>query len=1121
MDDKINSTTTTATVTTNTAGKVSSSPGENGNLAVTVGSIIGGIVVIALIILLVHLYVKRRRTRQQVPGHVLRKGNKSPDSDDDVETGQLNPGLDMSSSDIYKPQSKVSTGAYIEEQLTEFEHEIDNTDENMVHIVSLKLLKNWSDIYTMVDTQEYKTMKQLVEASLETIYVSYDGFESVTLLEFRKGSVIADVQLTFNSNAVEPLSILENAIQCGKCDNLELDENYFKIITIDKKTVDGFTRKETFQVPKRNNRESGYYGGSEEDDLNLHKPSKNHSAKSTMSRDSMTSEVDSSYVSSTNISINSGAEDEGEGHVNIASTRTKTGHLPRFSKSIKSKNELSSKNNLIIGQLHKAKFDFQPESARELKLTKGDIVTVKAINAGGWAKAVNEKNQVGWIPQYFVLPFEVEKDDTKTTNEATMLLDNFINTLDGELTSTDDEDEGEDDETDSNDKLFIAIFPFDSSEKNELQLEVGDLIDVMKTDETGWWKGHCLRTEQDGWFPSSYVKPFIPPNEKPVLSDSEVMKRADSLDKPLSTNDGKLSSTTDGYSSDKGHTITKVPKDGATKVTMENDHESCDEDVKLEEKEEENKDQKKNIESNVILRTKKGAKKERTLSLIIDTKSSSLKYSSPAPLTPPPRLSTHIDHGTEKTFANPPSKPVPPKPRQKHIEKEYHNLVASGKLGSQDSLKTVSTECLSSLHRSSYKRRSGRRRNSEEIFPSQIERVMKRYNEVSKIHRIRPKSFQESSFLYLANRYANMKPAFSLPSLTGDQVKLSPDDDRPFHDPIPRRAKSHTSIDSKTPNVAFLDRNCSSLKDLSESDKKPTRSKYSLDYRDKQSSIEGNQSPLTSSSNSSLHLDTVDDVHNKTLPPEPELLTDLPPMMSHLLANKNLRASPLIAHKPSVPPRGSSKNKAAIKLIEEQRAKQGSFLPEHHYQSPRSHVSCGRLRQQKHFSSFESINEESEQGNTPKDEAAKLPGEHDHRRSRSEPHDRILQNEMVHFTLPPQMNNEQFPLPLSPTNIEAVQIEIPNNQNDQTLANHSRASSMLSLASVASSARSTASSKHEQQNLRRAIMDVHGQGKNDLSFKTGAILYEIYPRNKKGLCYGILDDSQEGWYPAESVDYRF
>ena len=69
-------------------------------------------------------------------------------------------------------------------------------------------------------------------------------------------------------------------------------------------------------------------------------------------------------------------------------------------------------------------------------------------------------------------------------------------------------------------QLFITIYPFEpnqietESTSNELKLEVGDLIDVLKTNETGWWKGRCLRTEDEGWFPSSYVKvckndPFI------------------------------------------------------------------------------------------------------------------------------------------------------------------------------------------------------------------------------------------------------------------------------------------------------------------------------------------------------------------------------------------------------------------------------------------------------------------------------------------------------------------------------------------------------------------------------------------------------------------------------------
>ena len=99
--------------------------------------------------------------------------------------------------------------------------------------------------------------------------------------------------------------------------------------------------------------------------------------------------------------------------------------------------------------------------------------------------------------------------------QAITLLDGLKHTLDDELAASGEDEKEEvgdnhdddDDSSDSNDEeYFIAIFPFEPSAENELKLEVGDLIDVLKTNETGWWKGRCLRTDLDGWFPSTYVK---------------------------------------------------------------------------------------------------------------------------------------------------------------------------------------------------------------------------------------------------------------------------------------------------------------------------------------------------------------------------------------------------------------------------------------------------------------------------------------------------------------------------------------------------------------------------------------------------------------------------------------
>uniref|UniRef100_A0A7M5URS8 SH3 domain-containing protein n=2 Tax=Clytia hemisphaerica TaxID=252671 RepID=A0A7M5URS8_9CNID len=853
------------------------------------------------------------------------------------------------------------------------------------------------------------------------------------------------------------------------------------------------------------------------------------------------------------------------GHDTIQGHKKKTGLLPHFTKHYGSRkmdgggNSLKGKSNngLQMGVPHIALFDFQPQDYRELKLTRGELVEVTSVDSGGWAKAVNKEKKFGWVPQNFISPIEPKKyQEIKMKTEA-------IHTLAGldVALGADEEEEcyhvphsipkplhhkSDSDCSEEISQLFITIYPFEpnqietESTSNELKLEVGDLIDVLKTNETGWWKGRCLRTEDEGWFPSSYVKPYMPEvieEEKSIaLSDTEVIRRAAESSilktKPI-----------DGYSSDNGEVRTKMLRENSTTSKDVEDSNNAEAAPDITAKKE-----------SVILRPKKGSPKERAVSLYIDTEMPTTKIQSPAPLTPPPRLSNHRDHGTEKAFAVPPSKPVPPPPRQKHIEKEYSHLVASGRLGSQDSLKTVSTECLASLGgRSPRKRGSDRRRNSEEISKTNIDDVVRRYQDPAKLNRIRPKSFQapetpKSSFLSLVTKMhqqSSIKSALSLPSLVGDQMKLSPDDDRPFLDPIPRKAKSRSFVGSNATIGLFSERNCSSMKDLSQAG--TIESNWLQRHHLKQSSLTDiSRDSMRSASATSLSSSTNDlNVMKKPLPPEPneseadELRSSLTSKsfqgmgLSHHGLGPNSMMSqllrpPLISQKPVAPPRSSSKNNNAKKLIEEQRSRQGGsgLLSEHYSRAP---FVYGRLRQ--HIS-FESINEESEQASTPKDETVKLPGDHDHRRSRSEPHERILQNEARSFTLSgrklteteissPVSEQPESNKTLRPTSIEDSDSRIQvacDERGVRTLTYDSRVSSLQSLTSVGSSIRSTVSSKHEQQNLRRAIMNVHGQGAYDLSYKVGAIVYECRPKNKNGLCYGILDDSTEGWYPAESVE---
>lgn len=52
-------------------------------------------------------------------------------------------------------------------------------------------------------------------------------------------------------------------------------------------------------------------------------------------------------------------------------------------------------------------------------------------------------------------------------------------------------------------KRCKSVYRFDGKDSSELSFQVGEIIEVHKISEVGWWKGR-LRGNR-GWFPSSYV----------------------------------------------------------------------------------------------------------------------------------------------------------------------------------------------------------------------------------------------------------------------------------------------------------------------------------------------------------------------------------------------------------------------------------------------------------------------------------------------------------------------------------------------------------------------------------------------------------------------------------------
>ncbi len=54
------------------------------------------------------------------------------------------------------------------------------------------------------------------------------------------------------------------------------------------------------------------------------------------------------------------------------------------------------------------------------------------------------------------------------------------------------------------DLLVRALARYVGTEVGELSIDVGDIIRVLRKDESGWWEGECKG--RMGWFPSNFCQ---------------------------------------------------------------------------------------------------------------------------------------------------------------------------------------------------------------------------------------------------------------------------------------------------------------------------------------------------------------------------------------------------------------------------------------------------------------------------------------------------------------------------------------------------------------------------------------------------------------------------------------
>lgn len=77
-------------------------------------------------------------------------------------------------------------------------------------------------------------------------------------------------------------------------------------------------------------------------------------------------------------------------------------------------------------------------------------------------------------------------------------------------------------------KKAKVTFDYDSQDQDELTLKVGDIIDIIGEEETGWWRGQLAN--KTGVFPSNFVEIITDNNAKePKDTPVEVAKKLQGL----------------------------------------------------------------------------------------------------------------------------------------------------------------------------------------------------------------------------------------------------------------------------------------------------------------------------------------------------------------------------------------------------------------------------------------------------------------------------------------------------------------------------------------------------------------------------------------------------------------
>ncbi|MEQ2167667.1 hypothetical protein GOODEAATRI_006451, partial [Goodea atripinnis] len=180
-------------------------------------------------------------------------------------------------------------------------------------------------------------------------------------------------------------------------------------------------------------------------------------------------------------------------------------------------------------------FDYEAQQDDELTLTVGDIIRNIRRDDGGWWEGELDGRR-GFFPDNFVR--EIKKDGKRDGGQAAIIRSELSNGRASPVSDTNIRPGKKGEQIRK--RRCKASFSYAPQHEDELELKVGDVIEIITEVEEGWWEGFL--NGKVGMFPSNFTKEILAESDTAAVetpnSLEEIRYSRTSKDSPGSESDG-------------------------------------------------------------------------------------------------------------------------------------------------------------------------------------------------------------------------------------------------------------------------------------------------------------------------------------------------------------------------------------------------------------------------------------------------------------------------------------------------------------------------------------------------------------------------------------------------------